>query len=103
MYSKPSIIILSDYESSYKQKKRCNTFILGLNHLKLQSLAKRVDNVALHKVFVPIIMQDVMRCTMRLPSDVRQCWSLGGTEKIILEFNNVLEEEGERKALVLVI
>ena len=28
---------------------------------------------------------------------------LWGTEKIILEFNNVLEEEGERKTLALVI
>ena len=90
--------------SHHTNKKRCNTFILGLSHLKLQSLAKRVDNVALEKkVFVLIIIQDVMSCTMRLPSHVRQCWSLGGTEKIILEFNNVLEEQRERKALVLVI
>ena len=80
MYSKPSIIIFSDYESSYKQKKDV-IFILGLNHLKLQSLAKRVDNVALHKVFVPIIIQDVMRCTTRLPSHVRHYVGLWGEQK----------------------
>ena len=68
----------SDYESSYKQKKDViHLYFQGLNHLKLQSLAK-TELIMLHFIrYLYLIIQDVMRCTLRLPPHVRQCWSQG--------------------------